>query len=82
LQAASVELWNTLKAEEHHYTTTWKEHGVTLKNVTESQGCIRLAREYCRLRFCGHCEIGRTILELSNSGMEETVDAEEPGKSS
>ena len=79
LQAAAVELWNTLKAEDHLFTSAWKQQGVMLKNVTESQGCIRLAREYCRLRWCAHCEIGKAILELSVSGLEETLMTDDVG---
>jgi len=79
LQAAAVELWNTLKAEDHLFTSAWKQQGVMLKNVTESQGCIRLAQEYCRLRWCAHCEIGKTVLELSVSGLVETVMTDDAG---
>lgn len=62
LQASSIELLQSLPAEDNNITRAWKQRGVVAKDASESQALIQLLKNYCEPRNCLQCSVGHHLL--------------------
>ncbi len=66
-QAATPELlekMSQLPAEDNTITRSWRQYGIEAGTALESQALLELKNQYCNLKNCLQCDIGRTILSL------------------
>lgn len=61
LRDNALSLLEELPAEDNHYMREWAAAGMRPGNAFESQALLQLATEYCALRRCRECPVGRRI---------------------
>jgi hypothetical protein len=52
--------------EDNFIIRNWKKTGFLPKNAFESQGLLQLRNKYCRKRKCLDCQIGNTIITITD----------------
>lgn len=65
LKERALDLLESLKLESNYITRHWSGRGVSLRSAFDSQAVIQLEREYCELRGCWKCHIGRGEIKKS-----------------
>jgi hypothetical protein len=50
-----------IRAENNFVTRIFNEHGLKMKHSGDSQGCIQWYHQYCLLKKCASCEVGKQI---------------------
>ena len=58
----ALKLLNEIPSEQNKYAEIWKEHGVNLKNASQSQGSLHQYVNYCSKKKCLECKIGLFLL--------------------
>jgi len=53
---------SAFKPEDNRYTRRWEGIGFSNENMVESQGVLKLAKDYCLEKRCLSCRIGQRIL--------------------
>lgn len=61
-QAQAIELLNQVSPEQNHIVRYWKDKGFGVSSAYYSQALIELNNQYCNLRKCLDCSIGRSLL--------------------
>lgn len=61
LRDNALSLLEELPAEDNRYMREWAAAGMRPGNAFESQALLQLATEYCALRRCRECPVGRRI---------------------
>ena len=62
LQARALELLEAIPCEGNSITRKWADNGAPMDNAFDSQAIIQLNNEYCAMRRCAECRIGRRTL--------------------
>jgi hypothetical protein len=62
LQETSIELLQSIPAENNNIIRAWKERGRKAQDASQSQALIQLFQNYCSARNCLHCAIGSSLL--------------------
>ncbi len=65
LKEQALDLLDSLRVETNYITRHWTSRGVVLNGAFDSQAIIQLEREYCSLRGCWRCPIGRSEIKKS-----------------
>lgn len=78
LRDSSITLLERLPAEDNRYIRNWKERGVTVHNAFESQALLQLTTEFCTVKRCAECPVGRRILQRASvaDGGVHTIELE------
>lgn len=63
LRDSALTLLERLPAEDNRYMRCWRNAGVTPRNAFESQALLQLDTEYCTVKRCAECPVGRRILQ-------------------
>lgn len=58
----------TLKPEVNNILKSWKQKGVDVKSLWDSQAILQLDKQYCSRNKCLSCKIGRSILKDGKVG--------------
>ncbi|HRY32850.1 MAG TPA: DUF2851 family protein [Bacteroidales bacterium] len=59
-----LEMMSHLPAEDNTVTRSWRQCGIEAETALESQALLELKNQYCNLKNCLQCDIGRIILSL------------------
>jgi hypothetical protein len=62
LKEKAFSILESVKPENNHITTIWREVGFSPRCAADSQGMIHLFRMYCAERLCLNCGIGNKLL--------------------
>ncbi|WP_345082058.1 DUF2851 family protein [Nemorincola caseinilytica] len=62
LQERSLQLLESVPAEQNHITALWEENNWTVQNAAGSQALIQLYNNYCSRKRCLDCTIGLGIM--------------------
>lgn len=62
LQETSMELLQSIPAENNNITRMWKQIGIKAKDASESQALIHLFQNYCTPKDCLNCSIGNYLI--------------------
>lgn len=63
LRETSIELLQSLPAENNNIIREWKANGVIAKDALESQALIHLFNHYCTEKACLNCAIGHYLIK-------------------
>jgi hypothetical protein len=55
-------LLERIRPESNSIIVSWKNHNIVPDNALDSQGLIELKRQYCDLKKCVTCNIGKSII--------------------
>lgn len=58
----ALSVWESVKPENNHITSIWRDVGFSPRSAADSQGMIHLFRSYCSERLCLQCGIGNRVL--------------------
>lgn len=67
LSEKALALSEELPPENNFIIRKWKACGINASNASDSQSLIQLKKEYCDLKKCLYCRIGREILLKRNN---------------
>lgn len=62
LQENSINLLQSVKAENNKVLNAWKEVGITAKDAAQSQALLQLFNEYCSNKKCLNCAVGNRLV--------------------
>lgn len=74
LRDNALSLLERLPAESNRYITAWQEMGLSPQNAFESQSLLQLSTQYCTVRRCEECPVGKRLVDKilrSTPGEEE-----------
>lgn len=52
-----------IRAENNFVTRIFNDHGLKMKNSGDSQGCIQWYQQYCKVKKCAICEVGKQLMK-------------------
>jgi hypothetical protein len=58
-----IRAYSKLPAENNTITRKWNKMGITLKNAYESQASLEIYQQFCLLKKCASCEVGKNIMK-------------------
>jgi hypothetical protein len=61
--SAFIAAYRKLPAENNTITRKWNRNGIILKNAYESQACLEIYQQFCVLKLCANCEVGKKIMQ-------------------
>lgn len=63
LRDRAISLLEILVAEDNLYMKGWRSAGLIPKNAFESQALLQLVTEYCSLKLCDECIVGKRLIK-------------------
>jgi hypothetical protein len=57
-----IKAYKNLPPEENKITRKWDKIGIKIKNAYESQASLEIYKQFCLLKKCASCEVGKKIL--------------------
>ncbi len=60
---AFIAAYRKLPAEDNAITRKWNKIGIILKNAYESQASLEIYQQFCLLKQCANCEVGKKIIQ-------------------
>jgi exonuclease V gamma subunit len=58
-----ISAYSKLPAENNTVTRKWNKIGINLKNAYESQASLEIYQQFCLLKKCASCEVGKNIMK-------------------
>jgi hypothetical protein len=58
-----IRAYSKLPAENNTITRKWNKIGINLKNAYESQASLEIYQQFCLLKKCASCEVGKNIMK-------------------
>jgi hypothetical protein len=58
-----ISAYSKLPAENNTITRKWNKIGINLKNAYESQASLEIYQQFCLLKKCAICEVGKKIMK-------------------
>lgn len=58
-----ISAYSKLPAENNSITRKWNKIGINLKNAYESQASLEIYQQFCLLKKCASCEVGKNIMK-------------------
>jgi hypothetical protein len=58
-----ISAYSKLPAENNTVTRKWNKIGINLKNAYESQASLEIYQQFCLLKKCASCEVGKKIMK-------------------
>jgi len=58
-----ISSYSKLPAENNTVTRKWNKIGINLKNAYESQASLEIYQQFCLLKKCASCEVGKNIIK-------------------
>lgn len=62
LKDCAIELLQNIKPEKNAIIRQWKSYGVGAANAADSQALIELSKNYCSIKNCINCHIGKCLI--------------------
>ena len=57
-----ITAYKNLPPEENKITRKWHQIGIKIKNAYESQASLEIYKQFCLLKKCASCEVGKKIM--------------------